>query len=83
MTYKCPECGSERLEEKDKLITCLDCRARFRMYQKDTGSKRCERCGGAGKLETDIGVRECHACCGTGTKPMQNDMNYCNKTVND
>lgn len=79
---RCSECGSDRLEEKDKLVTCLDCRARFRMYQKE-GNKSCLRCGGTGKLETDMGVKECYVCCGTGTKQMQNDINHTEKQVED
>lgn len=34
--------------------------------EREMGKVRCERCGGTGRLETDIGVKPCHACCGTG-----------------
>jgi hypothetical protein len=33
MCYQCPVCSSKNCEEKDKLITCLDCGTSFRVYE--------------------------------------------------
>jgi len=30
MEFKCPDCGSEQVEETDKLWSCLDCGFHFR-----------------------------------------------------
>jgi DnaJ-class molecular chaperone len=88
--YQCPSCGSDNCEERDRCITCLDCGAQFKVWMVKEGNKPCERCGGTGKLEIDIGVKPCHACCGSGLdviakskKTLDYLANYTEKQVDD